>query len=99
MGEEKGIVLSNFKPPPSCEFSLDFQEDDLEANVDNDLIQLTPANFAFPLLVLVCCGIVSSILQLRHHKRNHQNRHHHRDDVANNNLSLEDIELIQNDND
>ena len=98
VAEEKGISLSTFRdaalPSLRCEFSLELQEDDSDAGVAEDLTQQTPTNFALPLMLLAFCGIVSSILQLRHHKRNYH--HHHHDNLASF-VSAEESELMQDD--
>ena len=73
VAEHKGIkfksFLKSYQPQPHCDFSLKSRKED--DSDDDQLKKLTPGNFLFPFLCLAFCGLVATILQLRHHKRIH----------------------------
>ena len=80
--EKSGIVFNSYQdasqPQQVCPLSI--YDNDAEG-VNEDLRKLTPANFALPLLTVILCCMIATILQLRHETivRYRRSTHYERD--------------------
>jgi len=73
---QRGILYESYReksrPTELCPLSL--RKSQLESDGDDSLHQLTLANFALPLMMLVICCVISTGLQIRHQRRRHHQR-------------------------
>jgi hypothetical protein len=80
--KKKGISFESYRdasqPPRVCQVSMFNNDAD---GVQEDLRPLTPANFALPLLTVVLCCLVATILQLRHKTIVHHRRSRYKRDT------------------
>jgi hypothetical protein len=81
--ERRGIAFESYQdasqPPQVCQMSISDNDADGE---QEDLRPLTPANFALPLLTVVLCCLIATILQLRHQTMVHRRSHYKRDTTS-----------------
>lgn len=81
--EKRGIAFKSYQdasqPPSVCQMSI---YDNGADGVQDDLRPLTPANFALPLLTVVLCSLIATILQLRHKIIVHYRRSHYKRDAT-----------------
>ena len=96
--ERKGIVFESYQdasqPPQVCQLSIYDNDAD---GVQDDLRRLTIANFALPLLTVVLCCLIATILQLRHKAIVHHRRSHYKNDSTSKTNTLrndEDITIL-----
>ena len=79
--EKRGIVFESYQdasqPPQVCQVSIYDNDAD---GVQDDLRRLTIANFALPLLTVVLCCLIATILQLRHKAIVYRRRGHFKKD-------------------